>query len=295
MLSAGRAITQAKESGVPLPEIDALSELYGGYFKFRARGGQVTMIAGMPGALKSMLATFWAARVNVPGLYFSADMALHTAMTRLAASVTGETTEEISKNIAEGHGDYYSDILDSSLLRFCFDPNPTSATFQGELNAWVEAWDDYPRLIVIDNLLDVVPDSGDNEYAGYKAVLLEAKTLARVTGAAVFILHHMSESGTGRDADPHKPSPRKAIQGKVAQTPENVISVAFDEGTSEFFMSVVKHRGGPSSPTASKYVTLRAFPEKNQFIPWKNAPVPAMVAPLESQSNVVHYERRDLD
>lgn len=291
MLSAGRAMRRARESGQPLPEIPALKELYGGYFKFRARGGQVTMIAGQPGSLKSALALFWAERCHVPGIYFSADMAAHTAMTRLAASSTGETIDSVSSALADGHEDYYSEVVQNSMLKFCFDPNPSSDTFQGELNAWVEAYDNYPRIIVIDNLLDVVPDSGDNEFSGYKAVLLEVKTLARVTGAAVFILHHMSETGT----DPNKPAPRKSIQGKVSQTPENVISVALNEDTGEFLLSVVKHRSGPQSPTASRVVALRALPDRNQFVPWKPDPVPSMAVPLEGQSNVTHYSRKDID
>ncbi|PVU81351.1 hypothetical protein DDP54_15740 (plasmid) [Cellulomonas sp. WB94] len=221
MLTASRSLGRAVETGRPLPEVPGLEDLYRGYFRCRPRRGQVCLIAGQPGAGKSGLALWWVDQMNIPALYHSADMAPHTAVTRLAAIRTGDAVSEVSEGLAGAGDAYYAAALESSKIRFCFDPNPTLDTIYEEIEAWVELTDSFPQVIVIDNLMDVLGD-GDNETAIYKAVLLEAKTIARETGAAVFVLHHMSEAA----GHPDDPPARKFILGKAAQTPEVILSVA---------------------------------------------------------------------
>lgn len=278
MLTATRAIARSKQAGVPLPRLPELHDLHEGYFGFHPRGGQQTMICGQPGSQKSGFAIWLAgqwARMGITVLYVCADMDQHTASTRLVASVTGDTTTDVAEGLALGAEDYYAGLLGNLPVRFAFAPNPTFDDIKDELDAWVELWDEYPRVIVIDNLLDIIPTAGDNEFAGYKTILLDAKTLARETGAAVFILHHMSEAGT----DPEWPAARKFVMGKVNQTPENVMSVAFAEGDREFRLSMVKHRNGPSDATADKgrVVRLRVHPERNQFERFVDVKVPPTV------------------
>lgn len=266
MLNAARAVAKSRETGTPLPEVPALADMHDGWFRFRPRGGQVTMIAGQPGSQKSGLALWWAAMMNVPTLYFSADLAAHTAITRVASAITGDTSETVARGLNQGGEAYYAEQLSGLNIHFVFDPNPTSMVIKQELDAWVEMWDTWPRLIVVDNLMDVVPEVGDNEYSGYKQVLLEAKTVARLTGAAVFILHHMQEGSY----DPHWPAPRKALQGKVSQTPENILSVAVAEDPELFRWTLVKQRSGPSDPAATKDKVgqLRVDPSRNTFERW---------------------------
>lgn len=265
MLSVTRALARTRQLGSPLPPLTQLHDLQEGYFRFVPRGGQQTMICGQPASGKSQFALWWCgqfALLGLPVLYVSADMDQHTATTRLVASVTGETTEAVSRGLAYGAEDYYSELLNDLPVRFMFDPDPTYGDVEDEIDAWVELWDDYPRVIVLDNLLDIVPSAGDNEFSGYKSILLDTKTLARETGAAVLILHHVSEEGT----DPRYPAPKKKLLGKVSQTPENILSVAKEGG--EFRLSVVKHRNGPDDPTGETWVHFRVFPESNTFAPW---------------------------
>lgn len=267
-LSAARSLSRGKTAGAPLPQVDELEDLRSGQFKFKLRQSEMTMIAGMPGSQKSGFALWLTAKMNVPTLYFSADSSSYTVSTRLAAALTGETTDVIGQNLREGAEGYYESVLEEGLsrLRVCYDPNPSHDTIAGEIDAWVEAWDEYPRLIVVDNLMDVV-GGGDNEFAAYKDVLLGLKTIARETEASIIVLHHMSESGT----DPHTPAPRKAVMGKAVQTPENVLSIALAEDPNEFRVSVVKHRSGPTDPTGKKFERLRVDPAKNQFQRWPQA------------------------
>lgn len=267
MLSASRSLSKARATGEPLPSLDHLLDLREGYFRYRPRRSEVTMIAGMPGSQKSGFAIWLVSQFNVPTLYFSADMAQHTAISRLAAAVTGDTIDSVKDAMFMGQQAYYEDALDGSPVRFVYNPNPTMQDVVGELDAWVEAWDSFPQVIVIDNLLDVVPSAGDTEHSGYKVTLLETKTLARETSAAIFILHHMSETGT----DPDRPAPRKAVMGKASQSPENILSVALPPESDEFLVSVVKHRSGPSDATGKRFERLRITPERNRFERWTDA------------------------
>lgn len=273
MLTATSSLTKGRRAGRPLPHVPELDDLHDGWFRFWFRASELTMIAGQPGSQKSGFALWLASKFAIPTLYFSADSSAWTVSTRLAAAMTRHTTETVGKGMAAGADDYYSDILATSPIRFCYDPNPSASTLQGELDAWVEAWDEYPQLIVVDNLMDVV-GAGDNETAAAKDVLLGLKTIARTTEAAVWVLHHMSETGT----DPRVPSPRKALMGKVAQTPENILSIAIAEDPTEFLISVVKQRSGPSDPTATRRERLRVHPERNVFEKWRSI-VPAMTPP----------------
>lgn len=262
MLTARRALKRSKESGTPLPKVPALRELYEGHFQFWFRGGETTVVAGQSGSFKSGLVLFLAGQLKLPTLYMSADMNNRTAMSRLVASLSGDTTANVNRGLDRGAEDFYESFLEGVPVRWSFNPNPDFTDIQGEVDAWVETWDEYPQLIVLDNLLDIVPSAGDNEFSGYKSILLDTKTLARETGAAVLILHHVSEEGT----DPRYPAPKKKLLGKVSQTPENILSVAKEGG--EFRLSVVKHRNGPDDPTGETWVHFRVFPESNTFAPW---------------------------
>jgi len=270
-LSAARALTKGRRAGAPLPDVEALSDLRDGYFRFRFRQSEVALIAGQPNAGKSLFALWLASQFDVPTLYFSADSSSFTASTRLAAAYTGDATEKVAEGMRAGGAGYYEAVLDESPIRFCFDPNPTHTTIADELDAWVERWDDWPRLVIVDNLMDVV-GAGDSEFAAYKDVLLGLKTIARETEAAILVLHHMSESGT----DPFTPAPRKAVMGKASQTPEHVLSIAMGEGGDEFRLSVVKHRNGPADPSGKKYISLRALPDRCQFEKWVPLAQPAV-------------------
>lgn len=263
MIPASLAISRSGPLGEPLPRVPFLEELHTGYFEFVLRGGQQTMIAGQPGTQKSGLAIGIAgalASSGIPGIYFSADMDRHTATTRLAGFLSGRETKGIARDLDSGGEDHYAEVLDVP-LHFSFNPSPTVGDIRDEVSAYVEAWDAYPGFLVIDNLLDVIPPSGDSETTGYKAGLLEFKDVARTTGAHIFTLHHMSEFA----GDPATPPARKFLLGKVAQTPENIVSVGFDNARNQMVLSLVKHRNGPSSPMADLVVRIDADPSRNTF------------------------------
>lgn len=215
------------------------------------------MIVGQPGAGKSTFALWYAYMLGLPTLYFSADMASHTAITRLAALCTGDQVATVTAGIESGGIDYYESALEESEIQWCFNSGPTLDDIAVELDAYIELWNAYPELIVIDNLMNI--ESGDNdEHAGMRWILKELHRLARETGAAVFVLHHAREEG-----DATSPPARKEIQGKVAQLPEIALGVALANKT--FKIAPIKNRSGFQDASGKTYARLYAEADRATF------------------------------
>lgn len=254
MLSASRAVYRAKDAN-PLPAVAELNSLY--ELGVLPRLGQMLMIVGQPGAGKSTFALWYAHKLNVPCLYFSADMAAHTASTRLASLVTGETVSYIADAIEYGGAPWVGTQLESSNIQWCFDSSPSMQDVADELDAYLELHNEYPPVIVIDNAMNV-EGSSDEGSGGLRFILSELHRLARETGSAVLVLHHAREEG-----NPLEPSAREKVQGKVAQLPEIILTVALDGD--EFKIAPVKNRSGFQDPTGNTYRRLTARPEHAGF------------------------------
>lgn len=257
MLTAARAATRSESTANPLPKVQALSALYDSGVTLRR--GQLVLLAGMPKSSKTSFAMWYVQTLGLPTLYFSADSSPHTASTRLAAIVTGDTVDAVSAGMAAGGANYYSEALEDSKIVWCFDSSPSTEDLMLELDAYVEAWDEFPAVIVVDNLMNV---QASEEYAGQLYVVSELHSLARLTGATVILLHHCSEAG---QKDTTIPPPRSAIQGKVSQLPELIMTVALDPGTKTLRIAVVGNRSGPQFPDGKNYITIDSAIERCSF------------------------------
>jgi hypothetical protein len=137
-------------------------------------------------------------------------------------------------------------------IRWCFDSSPSLDDLRDEIDTYREVMGSDPELVVVDNALDVTHENGD-EWSSLRSLMKELKWWARDTEAAILVLHHTSESDLG---DPCPP--RRAIHGKVAQTPAMILTIGARNG----FMAVapVKNRYGPADQTGSKAVFLSYDP-----------------------------------
>ncbi|MEU5433803.1 AAA family ATPase [Streptomyces sp. NPDC020719] len=258
-----RSLALHAESGRELPRIEAFEALYS--LGCRPRQGEVIMIAGRSGTQKSGLALFWVAQMNLPTLYFSADMSAFTASSRLASMATGDTTEMVEAGMAAGgrHRQEYLDALAHSNITFSFGSPITWRAMDEELEAYVELWDAYPQVIVCDNLMDF--DGAESDYTEQMAVMSGLTELARATGATVIVLHHASDKSWEAKSDPWAPPSRDQVKGGLSEKPELSLSVALDPTSFEFRIAVIKQRMGASDPTAKRYASLRCHPETTRF------------------------------
>ncbi|ABP53005.1 AAA family ATPase [Salinispora tropica] len=267
MLNARRALTLNHDAGKELPRIPALDDLYGIGCRFRQ--GQVIMIAGRSGTLKSMFATWLAAKWAVPALYFSADMSAYTASSRVAALVTGDLQEEIEEGMARGGGNRqrYLDALASLPLTFAFGTPITWRHIDEEIEAHVELHDSYPSIVVFDNLMDF--EAAESDYTEQMAVMAGVTAFSRETGCTSIVLHHASDKSWDAKTAPYDPPSRQEVKGGLSEKPELSLTVALDPSTMEYKVAVVKQRMGPSDPTARRFARLTAEPERTRFHPYR--------------------------
>ncbi|MFE0771949.1 AAA family ATPase [Streptomyces sp. NPDC058861] len=263
MLTPARSLALHAESGKELPRVEAFDALYG--LGCRPRHGEVVMIAGRSGTQKSGFALYWAAMMNLPTLYFSADMSAFTASSRLASMATGDSTEMVEAGMAAGgrHREGYLAALAHLSITFSFGSPITWKQIDEEMEAYIELWDAYPAVLVFDNLMDF--DGAESDYTEQMAVMSGLTELARATGATVIVLHHASDKSWEAKSDPWAPPSRDQVKGGLSEKPELSLSVALDPNSHEYRVAVIKQRMGPCDPTAKRYASMRCHPEVTRF------------------------------
>lgn len=196
------------------------------------------MVAAPPGAGKSSLALTIALRAKVPTLYFSADSHAHTMALRTCAALTATPQVEVEQWIEEDPAWAKGVLKHAEHIKWNFDSSPGIEDISEEIEVYREVMGDDPHLIVVDNLIDVSFIDGD-EFQSLRSLLREFKSLARDTGAALLTLHHTSEAVEMRPCPP-----RRAIHGKVNQTPAMILTLGIAPGNMP--VAVVKNRYGPA-------------------------------------------------
>jgi len=205
------------------------------------------MIAGRPGSGKSLVALDYAIHADVSCLYFSADTDDTTVWERTVAMRLNEKQSVVESWAESGDEERLVAALQGlDNIRFVYDPNPTLDAIDGEIKAWVELYGKSPDLIVIDNLLNVVYETSENEWTGLRHLMAEMHAVARQSGSALFVLHHTSE-GEGKATEPPT---QRSVMGKVSHAPELVLTVAIEPDEQEMRLCAVKNRAGKSNASA---------------------------------------------
>lgn len=223
------------------------------------------MVAGRSGTQKSGFALFWTAQMNLPTLYFSADMSAYTASSRLASMFTGHDTEMVEANMALGgeHRQRYIDALAESNITFSFGSPIKWRTVDEELDAYVELHNAWPEVVVFDNLMDF--EGAESDYTEQMAVMSNVTDLARATGTTVIILHHASDKSWDARTDPWSPPSRDQIKNGMAEKPELTLSVGLDPRSHHYQVACLKQRMGPSDPTGNTTATILCQPSITRF------------------------------
>lgn len=246
--TAAKSLGKAARSSAALPQIVALAPIYQSGVNLRR--GQLVMVAAVPGSGKSAFVEWLVSSMDVPALYFSADQDPWTSVTRLAATLSGDTTDEVGKAVASREWDRYAALLKKSKISFCFDSNPSVEDIGHEVDAYVETWDEWPEVIVVDNLVNV---EGSGELQTDQWIVTELHGLARATGACVIVLVHASEVST---RDVFAPPTRRDIINKLSKFPELIFTIASDPDKGEFKIAVVKAREAKADPKAERPYTI---------------------------------------
>lgn len=231
------------ESGTPLPTVWKLLTDAGIVF----RRGHLVLVAAGPGTGKSAFLLTMALKILTTGLYFSADSDAFEQLIRAICIVAHTDKETAAKAVLDNEVERYADALYGH-LRFNFDPALDTVMMEDSVEAFAEVYGEYPALIVVDNLANVRMPEEDTQ-----DMLMEyLHTMARVTGACVVVLHHV----TGPHNDGDKPIPLSGVKNQITAVPEMVLTLHRpDEYT--LAVSAVKNRGGRPDPSGRAFVALQ--------------------------------------
>jgi replicative DNA helicase len=231
----------------------------------KLRYGQTSVIVGAPGSGKSALALTWAMRTNVPTLYFSADSDRMTIGTRIGASVTRHTVDEVEAGLIGADGPKWHRLIDQNTrhMWFSWDASLGIDDIESELLAYATVTGRWPGLVVVDNLKNVWTDGGDDaDHIRFDRAIGQLNEFAREYGPAVLFLHH----ATGQYEDGYTPIPLAGLLGKCGKDVTLALTLHRGPvGSNEMRVCVVKNRVGKADPGGNLSVGLPFVPERMWF------------------------------
>ncbi|SKR72853.1 AAA family ATPase [Mycobacteroides abscessus] len=254
MLTLRQALYQKNDSGVPLPTVWTSLERNG--IKFMR--GQLVLVCAAPGIGKSAFVLTQALKSGVPTFYFSADSDEFIQTTRSMSILQGWTMDK-SIYVYEKNKDEGAPVVSNTEVQFDFNPSPTLDEIESAIASTLETMDDFPHMIVVDNITDVLSGFAGNEddpFAGLEPLMGYLHGMARKTGACVVGLHHV----TGEYNDGTKPIPLKGVKNQIGRVPEMILTlhrIPSDHGPDTLNVSAVKNRSGRGFPSGRSYVSLQ--------------------------------------
>jgi hypothetical protein len=159
-----------------------------------------------------------------------------------------------------------ADELDPIPIRFNYKASPSLDVIEESLAAYDALYEDYPALIVVDNITNVRTDSsdGDDPFSGLESLMDYLHEMARETGSCVTGLHHV----TGQHNNGDSPIPLGGIKGQIGRVPEMILTlhrVSDGFSSDSLNVSTVKNRGGKSDPSGQDFASLEFVGETMQI------------------------------
>lgn len=265
MQSLAVALKANTHEGDPLPDVYPVLAKLGAHF----RRGQVSMIAGAPGGGKSLLACDILLGMEYPDgtspsvLYFSADSDKGTIGTRLGAAISNQFFQDVEEELKNPEAEIWDQISESlSNVWFNWNSSPSYKDIEGELQSYCEVTGQYPDLIIVDNLKNMVSENGGASHEQYDEIMEYLKILAIETKSHVMVLHHVT--GVWENGD--MPIPLSGLLGKPGK-PCRLILTLYSESRDPDVMGicVVKNSNGKAAADASIRIGMPIIPAKAWF------------------------------
>jgi hypothetical protein len=232
------------------------------------RQGQLVLIAAGPGIGKSAMTLTMVLKALVPSLMYSADSDAFTQLSRSIARLSNMKVSAAAEMILEDRiTDEIKEELRKIPLIIDYDSSPTPHDIEEILMAYYELCNEFPVLVVVDNITNVVTDASDSgdPFSGLEALMDYLHSMARTTGACVIGLHHV----TGEYNNGDKAIPLNGVKGQITRVPEMVLTLhkkPIENGRWILCVSPVKNRGGKADPTGQTYAELEFIGETMSVI-----------------------------
>jgi len=246
-----RTVARGVSAGEPLPSPWPIFEQNQMFF----RRGAVSMIAGPPGSMKTVLALNIVRRMgpDVPTIYHSNDSDSFTVASRVLAMRQNIQTSQAEDMVFLQSKEAAKSLKGFDHVRWSFHSAPNLNFMWDEAEAYRTLKGTYPHHTIIDILMNVDYDGVGEQ--NYWALMSELNNMAREQETAVTVVHHTSES-----AKAGTPPPRSAIMGKANHLPTLIATLWGDSKRGTLDVATVKNRFGPQDPMGLTYFTMRADP-----------------------------------
>lgn len=261
MLNAARALLRSKASGGrEFPRVAEFHDVY--QLGWQPRYGEMSMVAARSGSGKSTFGLFFALRSGLKTLYFSGDMSAFQASVKLACAVRHEDIDTV---VSKLDGKERQTILDELPTNITLVFGEISyASISKNLDAYVELNNEYPELIVIDNLMDMAGAQGD--YAAQTDAMQWLHVLNRDIDSAIWVMAHATDKGERGRNSPHEPPPRSEIKNGLTEKPETVLTLGLNPHTDALNVAIVKQRLGPSDPSGRQYASVTSVADESRYV-----------------------------
>ena len=207
------------------------------------RRGHLHVVASAPGAGKSVFAINLAAQCGVPTLYLAMDGDETSMSTRVMQAWWGlerdEAMAEIGNDSTKARKAF--DTIDQ-YVRWDFPNSPDMEEIRDRVWAFAEIWGEFPHLIVVDNLMDVVYEQSSAAYTEAESALT---ALARAANSAVVVLAHVN----GMHEGSKDTIPLNGVMFKATKKASLILTMNPGAFSETLFVSVLKNRDGPADPS----------------------------------------------
>ena len=226
----------------------------------RIRRSSLHLWAGPSASFKTMAVLNAIMNMKVTTLVFSTDSDESTIASRMLGILTNTPIEQTEEWLGptSAHLERASELLAPlDYIRWDFSPNPRLDDVWNGVYAYATVEGSWPQQIVVDIASDLYLEGHKDDWSMLKAIMREGKVLARETGAAVHLVHHVTDGWKPSQAHP-VPS-RGDILGKLSAIP--VLMVNFAPGQDgEILAACVKNRFAKCDPSGDTYIRMRVNP-----------------------------------
>lgn len=198
--------------------------------------GELHILAAAPGGFKTGLAMQLVLRSEVPALYLLMDSNEASMTKRVLQAYNGWTKEEAGDSWSSGLAQGSFDKID--WVRWDFPNSPDMVEIRDRVWAFGEVFGEFPQLIVVDNIMDVVEDQSAAAYSEAEQAL---SALARAANCAVLALSHVG----GMHEGSRDPIPLGGVMYKATKKASLVMTVTPVVWPSDMLrVAIVKNRHG---------------------------------------------------
>jgi hypothetical protein len=230
--------------------------------RIRLRRNSVHLWAGPSASFKTMTMINAIMNMKVPTLVFSTDSDESTIASRMLGILSGTPVEQTEGwlNPNSAHlGNAARLLAPYDFIRWDFAPSPTLDDVWNGAYAYATVEGCWPDQIVVDIVSDLYLAGHKDEWSMLKELMRQGKVLARETGAAVHLMHHVTDSWK---PSREQPVPSKGdVLGKLSGIP--VVMMNFAPGENgEILAACVKNRFAKCDPSGRTFIRMHVEPDK---------------------------------